>query len=194
MNKTRWLFTVVVSITTLAISTGLIAAPLKGTLSIHQHINPMTCSISQKDYSHSFPTYSKKEILAAAKYAEAVTATLGDKLGNPLNLKMAVVCPDNITSVKVKAIYDNANYFAGKPIVKTNGDGKGVALWVYSSGESDSLGIYWQSDQIRTFNLTSGSGNVGIKVDPYPYYTSKDEIQGGKYSATISLVFDFVEG
>ncbi|EBQ8600489.1 fimbrial protein [Salmonella enterica] len=196
MNKTQWLFSCVISVTLLSsliTSADLNAAPLTGTMNYNERINPRPCVLHSNEQSKKLPDYSIADIINAGGGREQITASTGAELKGELQYTIGVDCPAEISAVNVKAIYTNANLFNGKPILKTTGDGKGVALWIYPVGATGSE-LYWMNDTSREFKLESGQGAVGMKIAPYPGYKSKADIHAGAFSGTISLVFDFVGG
>lgn len=196
VNKTQWLFSCVISVTLLSsliTSADLNAAPLTGTMNYNERINPRPCVLYSNEQSKKLPDYSIADIIKAGDGSDKITKNSGQKLKGELEYTIGVDCPAEVSAVNVKALYTNANLFEGKPVLKTTGDGKGVALWIYPVGGTGSE-PYWMNDEIRKFELISGQGSVGMKIIPYPGYQSKADIHAGAFSGTISLVFDFVGG
>lgn len=198
VKKIRWMFPVVVTITlasSLAISADLNAAPLTGTIKFNQKITPRPCILSSgKHFSKSFQDFSKLEILTAGHNYERIDVDSHElPLAEGFVAGFAITCPNSVTSVKVKAIYTDAGFIPGKPILKLDGTGKGVALWIYPVDQIEDGNVYWKPNDVHSFKIDEKDGGVvKLKAIPYPFYNSKDEIHAGDYTGTINLEFDFV--
>ncbi|EBS4817118.1 hypothetical protein DEN29_18800 [Salmonella enterica subsp. enterica serovar Javiana] len=198
MKKKRWLFSGVIFIillSSLATSADLNAAPLSGTMTYSQQINMRPCTISDGDGTIKLKNYTMADIIKAAKNAETSidddrAAVVG---GDIFYHTIKINCPKEITEVHVKATYKAENVLIqGKPILQTEGSGKGIGLWFYSTFPTPRG--YWQSGEMKTFPLQDGQGEVKLRIEPYPLYLKRENIHAGDYSGNISLTFEFVPG